>query len=252
MVLAMPLVAGCVELPTPAKEQLVQAERAYRSQNYRDASAKLEDILRIYPEYKQSAEAYYLRARVRVDQNNKVGATTDLKKCLQLSIDPALTARAHATAGQLSFEAGDNAGAASHFAEALKKLPESPPNDLVRYRYALCLQRMGEWRAARPQFAMVFQRYPNSSVGQQAKAAFEWPWDYYVIQCGMFRDQTQAGKLVQKLQAAGLQARVESRPRMGGGLFMVCAGSYPKLEQAQEALRSVKAKSPGAVIAPGS
>ena len=81
---------------------------------------------------------------------------------------------------------------------------------------------------------------------------FEWPWDYYVIQCGVFRDQAQAAKAAQKLQAAGLSARVESRQRIGEGVYMVCVGTYPKFDQAQDALRSVKTKSPGAIIAPGS
>jgi len=249
-VVTIPLVAGCVELPAPAKEQLAQAEKDYRGQNYREASNKLEDILRKYPEYKQSAEAYYLRSQVRVAQNNKLGASTDVKKCLSLSMNPDLTARAHATAGQLAFETGDFPDAAQHLEAALRKIPEKPPADLVRFRLAVCLARIGEWRKARPQFAAVYQRYPDSAVAAQAKALFEWPWDYFVIQCGAFRDQAQANRLAQKLTAAGLSARVESRPRLGEGLYTVCVGIYPKFEQAQEALRSVKGKSPGAVVAP--
>jgi tetratricopeptide (TPR) repeat protein len=248
--MALPLVAGCVELPAPAQQQLAQAEIDFRARNYRDASAKLEDVLRQYPEYKQSAEAYYLRAQVRIAQNDKLGAAADLKKCLALSNDAKLSARAHASAGQLAFEAGDFKGASDHFGEALKKLPENPPADLTRFRYALCLQRIGDWPKARQQFAMVVQRYPNSSVGQQSKAMFEWPWDYYVIQCGAFRDQAQAGKAAQRLQAAGLVVRVEPRQRLGETLYTVCVGNYGKYGLAEEALRGIKTKSPGAVIMP--
>lgn len=243
--------AGCVDLPLPAKEQLNQAERDYRGRDYKSASAKLDDILRIYPEYAQSAEAYYLRAQCRIAVSNKLGAVSDLKKCAALSRDSQLTSNAHAAAGSLCFEAGNMAEASSHYAEALKKAPEKPPTDQIRYNYATSVMRQGDWRKARQQFALVFQRYPNSSLSNNAHDKFEWPFDYFVIQCGSFRDQAAANKHSTKLQGSGLSTRVEPRQRLGESLYIVCIGSYPKYDLAQEALRSVKNKCPGALIAPG-
>ncbi|MEK6643850.1 MAG: SPOR domain-containing protein [Planctomycetota bacterium] len=244
-------VVGCVELPPPARDQLSEAEKDYRNREYKGAATKLDDILRQYPEYQQSAEAYYLRAQVRAVQNNKVAALTDAKKCISLSHDADLTARANATAGAMCFEAGNHRDAVNFFEAALKKMPETPPTDLVRFRYAVSLQRIGDWRKARPAFATVYQRYPNSTLANQARLMFEWPWDYYVIQCGAFRDAAAANKLAQKLQGNGVSARVEQRQRLGETLHTVCVGSYPKYELAQEALRTVKSRSPAATIEPG-
>ncbi|MBI5762149.1 MAG: SPOR domain-containing protein [Planctomycetes bacterium] len=249
-VVLLPLV-GCVELPPPAREQLGEAEKDFRNREYKSAATKLDDILRAYPEYQQSAEAYYLRAQVRAQQNNKVGALTDAKKCISLSQNSDLSARANATAGAMCYEAGNHKDAIHFFEAALKKLPETPPADLVHFRYATSLQRIGEWRKCRPQYAIVFQRYPGSSLANQARLMFEWPWDYYVIQCGAFREASSANKLAQKLQGNGVSARVEQRQRLGETVHAVCVGSYPKYELAQEALRTVKARSPGATIEPG-
>lgn len=243
--------AGCVELPQPAQEKLKLAEKDYRSRDYRSATGKLDEILKDFPEYKQSAEAYYLRAECRIATNNKLGAASDLRKAVALSNDPRLTADAHASAGTLAYEAGNMSEAASHYAEALKKLPEKPPADQIRYNYGVTLMRQGDWKKARVQFGIVFQRYPGSTLAGNARDKFEWPFDYFVIQCGAFRDRPSAEKLSTKLQGSGLATRVESRQRAGETVYIVCVGSYPRYDLAADALRSVRAKSSAAVIVPG-
>lgn len=242
---------GCVELPQPAQEKLKAAEKDYRARDYRSAVGKLDEILTDFPEYKQSAEAYYLRGECRIATNNKLGAASDLKKAIALSNDPRLTADAHASAGTLAYEAGNMAEAARHYGDALTKLPEKPPADQIRYNCGVALMRLGEWRKARVQFGMVFQRYPGSSLAANARDKFEWPFDYFVIQCGAFRDKTSAEKQSTKLQGAALATRVESRQRAGETVYIVCVGSYPKYDLAADALRSVKSKCPSAVIVPG-
>ena len=240
-----------MELPAPAQEKLKAAEHDYRAHDYRAAETKLDDILKDFPEYKQSAEAYYLRAQCRIASNNKLGAAGDLKKCIALSNDPLLTSDAHASAGTLAFESGNVLDAAHHYEEALKKAPEKPPTDQIRYNYAIALMRQGEWRRARVQLGLVFQRYPGSTLAGNARDKFEWPFDYFVIQCSAFRDKVAAEKQSTKLQGAGLATRVESRQRVGETVYIVCVGSYPKYDMAADALRSVKIRCPGAAIVPG-
>lgn len=243
--------AGCVELPQPAQEKLKLAEKDYRGRDYRAATARLDEILRDFPEYKQSAEAYYLRAECRIASNNKLGAASDLKKAIALSNDARLTADSHASAGTLAYESGNMTEAARHYEDALKKLPEKPPTDQIRYNYAVALMRQGDWRKAREQFGLVAQRYPGSSLAGNARDKLEWPFDYFVIQCGAYRDRPSAEKLSTKLQGTGLATRVESRQRAGETVHIVCVGSYPRYDLAADALRSVRAKSSAAVIVPG-
>jgi tetratricopeptide (TPR) repeat protein len=251
LLLGLTAAGACTHLPPPAQQQLAQAEQEYRQNNLAGSAGRLDTILRDYPGYRQSAEAYYLRAKIRISQSNRLGAVADLKKCLSLSMDADLTARAHATAGTMDFEAGDWAGAMRHFEAGIGRLPEKPDTDLFRYRYGICQARMGEWGAARLQFTAVFQRYPQSSVAGRAREWFDWPHDYFVLQCGVYRSESGARKRVAELERAGLQARVEKRIRAGQTLFAACVGSYRRYDQAQEALRSVKTSCSGAVIAPG-
>jgi tetratricopeptide (TPR) repeat protein len=249
-VFALPLVAGCAELPYGAKQELTKAGEDYRRQNYRGAQTKLDGIISTYHAYTGAAEAYYLRALVHVKQSNKAGALADVERCIGLSKDQLLTAQAAAMAGTLAFEAGDEAKALDYFARALKALPEKAPTDLVRYRYAVCLQHQGRWSEARREFGTLVQRYPQSTIADNARRMYEWKGDYFVLQCGAYQDQASAAKQMQKLRKAGLSSRIEKQTRLGKGLFMVIVGQYPKYDAAQGALRTVRAKVPNAVIAP--
>jgi len=252
--LLLPIVgASCVELPRPAQEKLAEAEKDYRGRDYRGARAKLDEILRHYPAHQQSAEAYYLRAMCRIAQSDKLGAATDIRKCLELAGKSDLALRASATAASLDFEAGAYADAVRHFAAAFERSPAKPfaEQDLMRFRYGVCLQRIGQWAASRQQFAAVFQRSPSSPLVSQARAMYEWSHDYFVIQCGAFREQAAAIKRARELQAAGLAATVETRSRLNEALHVVSVGNYNTYAQAQQALPSVRKKARDAVIYPG-
>ena len=249
-VLALPLVAGCTELPYGAKQELSKAGEDYSRQDYHGAQTKLDGIISTYHLYTGAAEAYYLRALVHVKQSNKAAALADAERCIALSQDKALTAQASATAGTLTFEGGDEAKALDHFARALKGLQEKPPTDLVRYRYALCLQHQGRWSDARREFGTVIQRYPQSTITENARRMYEWKGDYFAIQCGAYQDQSSAAKQMQKLRKAGLSPRIETQTRLGKTLYMVFVGQYLKYDAAQEALGAVRGNVPNAVIAP--
>lgn len=246
------LSSGCVELPRPAQEQLSQAETDYRERRYPAAQTKLDGVISDYPSYRQAAEAYYLRAMCRIAQSNKAGASADIAKCLELATSADLTRRAHATAAELDYEAGRYKDAQRHFEQALSRSGERKleQQDLLHLRYGMCLQRLGEWQAARMQFAMAMQRSPGGTVATQARAMADWPNDYFVIQCGVFRDAAAAAKRAAELQRMGLPAKVEVRSRAGQTIQTVCVGNYSTFEQAQKALPGVKGKAAGAVIFP--
>lgn len=249
-VFALPLVAGCTELPLGAKQELNKAGEDYRRQDYRGAQTKLDGILSTYHAYTGAAEAYYLRALVHVKQSNKTAALADAERCIALAQDKTLAAQAAAMAGTLSFEMGNEAKALDYFAKALKGMPEKPPADLLRYRYAVCLQHEGRWSEARREFGTLLQRYPQSDISANARRMYEWKGDYFALQCGAYQDQSSATKQMQKLRKVGLSPRIETQTRLGKTLYMVFVGQYPKYDAAQEALRSVRAKVPNAVIAP--
>jgi tetratricopeptide (TPR) repeat protein len=248
--LALPVMAGCAELPLAAKQQKVEAENCYRSQNYPAATRTLDEFLKAYPDHPESAEAYYLRALCDEKQSNKAKAAEDAQQCIRISKNALLTAKAHAMAATLLFESGKIAAAVPHFAAALKDLPNTPPTDLVRYNYALCLQHDGQWKMARQEFAAVIQCFPGSSLAENAQRMNEWPNDFFCVQCGAFREKPEADKLMAKLKSAGLSPRIELRSRSGEKLQMVYVGQYPRYSQAQTALTTVQRQVREASIAP--
>lgn len=248
--LAVAMTAGCAKLPPSAIQQKLDAEVAYRNNNYHAATDTLDAFLGRYPDHPDSAEAYYLRALCRAQQSNKYGASTDAQHCIRLSGHSGLTAKAHAMTATLLYETGKEAAALPHYAEALKGLADEPPTDIVRYRYALCLQHQGRWREARLEFAAVFQRYPQSDCAPHARRMYEWPHDAFSIQCGAFRDKGKAEQLTQELKRAGLSARTESRTRSNELLQFVYVGRYAHYDQAQDALRTVRRHVLDAIIRP--
>jgi tetratricopeptide (TPR) repeat protein len=242
--------AGCAELPDAAKQQKVEAEAAYRNQNYSAATNTLNALLDKYPDHPESAEAYYLRAMCYARQSNRLKALEDAQRAVRLSKQPELTAKAQVVVATMLYESGKTAAAIPHYVEALKALPEAPPADLVRYDYAVCLQREGQWGQAKSEFGVVAQCYPGSGLAENARRIAEWPDNFFSIQCGAFREKGEATKLVDKLRKAGLSPRMESRSRSGQSLFMVYVGQYPRYDQAQGALRAAQRQVSEASIAP--
>ena len=254
--------AGCVSIPTVAWERLNAARQDYDQRAYRVATGKVDSALEKYVNRGGSAgtvprgaeafaaEAYYLRSLCGTKTFKKVRAEADARQCLKLSKNAALTARAHANLATLLYEANRIREALPHFAEALKGLPDRPPTDLMRYRYGLSLQRENRWKEARVQFATVYQQYPTGASAQHAKRLYEWPHDFYSIQCGAFRDKNKAAKLERKLRRAGLRSKVESRPRSGEVLHVVYVGRYPRYDGARDSLRSVQRVVSDALVVP--
>lgn len=254
--------AGCAQIPTAAWEQLSAARKDYDRRAYRVASGKADAALRKYvfhggaantvPRGAEAfaAEAYYLRSLCGTKTSNKSRAEADARQCLNLSKDANLTARAHANLATLLYEANRINEAIPHFTEALKGLPDRPPTDLLRYRYGLALQRQNRWKEARVQFAAVFQQYPTGASAQHAKRLYEWPHDFFSIQCGAFRDKGKAAELARKLKRSGLRSKVETRPRSGERLYVVYVGQYPRYNGARDALRSVHRVVSDALVVP--
>ncbi len=242
--------AGCAELPASARQTLTDARQDYASHDYRSARVKLDGIIAAYPSRPETANAFYLRALCRVGQSNKAAAGEDIQRCISVSSDRKLTAKAHAMAAALLFEAGNTDAATSHYEQALKALPDEPNNDLVHYRYGLCLQRRGSWKNAKVQFATVFQRYPDGPLADHAKRLFDWPHPYFSIQCDSFRDRRKANARAHALNQVGLRARVEARPLAGETLYAVLVGQYRTYDEAQSGLLRVTRHADGAFVIP--
>lgn len=239
-----------MQLPPHLRVQVVDADRAYRSQDYATARNKLDPIITQYPNAPESAEAFYLMALCDIRQQRYADARGRLARCLSLSKRRDLTARAHAALGNVLFESGSYPEAAAQFSEALRDLPEVPPADEVRLRYGICMQRTGKWDEARSAFSAVLHQYPNTSAATEARRRFSWTRNFFSIQCGAFYEASAAEQLVRKLRPLMSETWKEPEARFGRPMFVVYAGKYPTLAEAQEGLRSARRSVPGAFIVP--
>lgn len=221
-------------------KRVVKAESDYRNQRYEEANQTLTAFLRDFPESKESAEAYCLRALCNVKLNNKARAEADAQTCVRLASDSTVKANAHATLASLLYESGKTDQALDHYGAALKVLPDKPPADLLRYRYGICLQRAGRWQDARREFASVYQRYPGSDLAPHAKRLYNWDIDGYAIQAGAFRESGSASELNQQLRRQGLPSRVDRIARSGEWLHTVYVGNYTTYREATNALPVVR------------
>ncbi len=243
-------VSGCAAYPDSAWEQLKTARSDYQNQYYGAATRKLDAIVDQYPDHPDSAEAYYVRALCYVHLSQKVYAEADARQCIKLARHDDLKADAHATLATLLYEANRSSEALDHFARALRSSRKRAEEDVLRYRYGLCLLRAGRWTKARQAFAVVYQRFPNQPTAEHAKRLHDWPHDAYSIQCGAFRDQASATKLNGRLKRAGLRSRIESHKRTGEMLHTVYVGKYPRYGQARDALPAVQRRVSDAYIMP--
>ncbi len=244
------LAAGCVEPPPDALKQVADAERDYRNQNYPSAEEKLNRYLQQFPNSPKSAEAYYLRALCGTKRSNRVMAEADARQCIKLSKDASLTSNAHATIATLLFESNRTQESLDHFDKGLKSMPDKPPADLLRYRYATSLQREGKWADAKAQYTELARRFPSSDLAMNARRALEWPHDAFTIQCGAFRDRAGATALEKQLKSSGHKAWTEQRSRSGEVIYTVYVDRFGRYAAAREALPRVQRAAAGAHIVP--
>ncbi len=250
LVALLVIAQGCTELPPGEWERLNQAKAACQRHDYRAALPTLDEILSKYPFATSAADAYYLRSLCHSHLSNKVQAEADARACIEKSKNPALTADAHATLAVLLLEANRSPEALGHFERAFSGAPPRPNDDLLRYRYGLCLQREGRWKEAREAFAAVLKQSPGGGAAPHARRAHEWRNDFYAIQCGAFRDAGGAEQLKARLAGLGLKSWVASQARAGEALHTVFVGRYSRYDEARDAVASVQRHAAGAFIVP--
>jgi TolA-binding protein len=241
---------GCQGVPPAGRQMLERADKNYRAGEYQATEQSADSFLRQFGSSPAAAEAYYLRGLARARLGRWDEAVADLQRSIETSQREDLTAQAHAMLGLYDYQHEQDTDAIQHFEQALPHLAKEPPADDVQYAYAVCLQRLGQWDAARRELAAILHTYPNSDIAEAARRRFRWPQDSFSIQCGAFSKVDNANARVTELQQAGLAAKTAFLESDGGGLWRVYVGQYPTYAEAQAALPGVRSVVPGALIAP--
>lgn len=229
---------------------LLTAASQYSAGHYAAGQQAAETFLRHYAGSPAAAEARYIRGLCRLRADQREAARTDFVEAAEQAQRPDLRAYALAALGNLAFSAGDLPEAARYYARAEPDLPMRPPADEILYRYGVCLQRAGRWGEARRQFSRVLHHFGGRPAAAWARRGFNWPHDYFAIQCGVFRRADNAERAVADLGRRGIPAKAEYSSVEGDAAWRVLTGMYLTYEQARADLPRVRRAEPSAIIVP--
>jgi hypothetical protein len=177
-------------------------------------------------------------------------AATDFERAIAQSRRKELTARAKASLGCIAVDMGDYERGVDYLADSADHLPQRPPIDEVFVRYAVALQRTGEWGRARQVLGRTISSFRGRPTESQARRLFSWPNDYFSIQCGAFNRRSNAEKLKDELRQSGWTAEVRTDIVGGRGVYYVWLGQYPTYALASAALPKIRIIEPEAFVVP--
>jgi tetratricopeptide (TPR) repeat protein len=242
--------AGCSTVSPDGVNLLQSANADYNSNHWPQAENQAALFIDRYHDTPVVAEAYYLRGMARVQQKQYASAEADFQRALENSKRKDLTAKVHAIMGSVAMIQDKPGKAVEHYRQAIVGLEEHPPKDEIYYRYAIALQRIGQWDEARLCLARVVDGYPTSAYAPLAKRRLSWPGRFFSIQCGMYSQAAYADQHVGRLRQSGMNARrsmtiVGSEPR-----YVVYVGRYSTYRDACIDLARVRAVVKDAVVVP--
>jgi len=241
---------GCASIPTGAAEQVRQADRAYRLADYTQSERLTSAVIDQHPGEQFTAEALYLRGLTRIRQDRRREAERDLERALSLCRADDLETLVLIQLGNLAFDDEAYGRAAQCLGRVVDDLPTGVPVDTLWYRYALSLQRSGDFEQARLAFAQLIARRPDSTLMPAARRRMQWRSNHFTIQCGAFSEQGSARAAAENLRKAGVDASVVAQDHRAAVPFVVHAGRYRDFPQAQAALPSVRNVQRNAFIVP--
>jgi len=142
--------------------------------------------------------------------------------------------------GTLLFEDRQWDQAARNLEAAAQRMPEAPPKDAVVYRLGLCRERTGRWKAACDSFRYITRHFDGGHYLEAARRREQLKADHFAVQCGAFRQKSNAETLRGNLARKGLDAYLCEERRGRPALYVVLVGRYPGYEEAQRQLAMVR------------
>jgi len=242
--------AGCTSLPQAARQELLHSSRWYEAGDLARVETATSRIITRHPNADEIGEAYYLRGLARVRRGRTAEAKADLRQALQRSRRKDLSARAATALAMTLQQEGAYAEAADYYERALAAQEAGQLRAETLYHLAVCRQRAGQWPTARRVFERLIREHPASPHAGQAGRHAAWPHSYFAVQCGVFSNRANAGRLLEQLGAQGLDAYLEAHSSSPSGSTVVRVGHFADYAAAQRTLPQVRGTVPDAYIVP--
>jgi tetratricopeptide (TPR) repeat protein len=243
-----PLLAGLLVALSGCANRLNQQQRlwlsrgqeAYEQKDYSRAIDQLSRFLNQVHDKPEVAQALYVRGMSRAQLGQREQAYADLRRCAATPSQTETSWRAYVVLGTLHFEDRQWERAAQNFEAALQRMPEQPPKDAVLYRLGLCHERMGRWRAAQSAFREITRVFNTGSYADAAYRRVRLKADHYAVQCGAFREKSNAEAFRDSLAQKGLEAHILQEVRSRTPLYVVLVGKYGAYDEALSQLAMVR------------
>jgi len=241
---------GCESAGPRSLDLLADGEAAYRAGQYDLAISRLSRFVATAGRQPEASRALYVRGMAYARAGRRGLAYADLQRAATEAADPQVAGGAWAVLGVMRFEDEDWAGAVRALQRAVGRLPPDAPEDALRYRLALTLERTGEWGAAQRAFRELLRKSPRGPYAKAAARRLELRPDHFAVQCGVFASARSAEERAAQLRREGVAAEVRREPRGGETRYVVLAGRYDSYAEARRALTEVRARVPDAVLWP--
>ena len=221
---------------------------AFEAGQWQRAIDAFSQFLRSDPTMRARGEVYYYRGECYARLRNRREAMADFERALGANARPPLDSFARVAIGNLYYEQGGDAQAVQVYAEALRNPPKELPIDTVALRMAVSLQRLGKWELADKYLAYLLDRYPDSPAAAEAGRRLH--ADSFTVQVGAYVSMLTAGNEVNRLRAAGFQARLGKAMRGGQTLNTIQVGRVSTHAEAETLARRLARAGCQTVIVP--
>lgn len=235
------MLVGCAaQLTEQQRMWLDLGQRYYEREDYARAVDQLNRFLSEVPEGPEAGRALYLRGLSNGQAGQRAQAYADLRRCIATSDDRDVVWRAYLVLGTLHYEDGQWNPAAQHLRAALERMPAVPPKDAALYRLGLCLERSGQWRAASQAFSEIVRDFSGGTYAEPASRRLHLNASHFAVQCGAFRQESNAQTLCSNLKQEGLEAYIRQERRGRTPMYVVLVGRYAGYEQVLRQLAMIR------------
>lgn len=248
--LSITVLAGCANQNNAPESLIEDGERAYRANDFRTATQQLTTYLAGSPAAAEAYRAHYVRGMAYARLGDRTRAQQDLERAARQQQAPEIAWRAAAAVGVLHFEDGAWQPAVTYLSRATAAMPTVPPLDAYLYRLGIAYERSGRWGEALAAYRRIVSTLPNGRYAATAARRLMIEADHFAVQAGLFSRREGADQLAQRLQRAGLPARVQPEARDGATYNAVMVGEFNNYPAAVEMLGRVRAYIPDAQLWP--
>jgi tetratricopeptide (TPR) repeat protein len=235
------VLGGCAGHLTKQQQMwLAQGQACYERNDYTRAIQHLTRFLSEVNEGPEVPQALYIRGMSNAQAGHRQQAYTDLRRCAALQSDSDVAWRTYFVLGTLHFEDQQWSLAAESLRAATERMAAEPPQDLALFRLALCHERTGRWPAALRVHAELVRTFNSGTFVTAARRRLALGADHFAVQCGAFRQKSNAVNLVAELGRKALDARIFEETRGRTAMYVVLVGRYAGYDDARAQLAMIK------------